>query len=205
MNELVIIDNIETKLKAKREPVVFPLSPTHRKELRILRDTNIGNLMQRMRTLKELKKEEYFKKYTKEIQKEMDSKSKICDSLNADWKVRIEKINKILDERKDIEKKTDLKFLDIHNDWSNIAKLEHIQESDRKISFDAEKVTRQVSNEEFEKKYGVKFDAIQKRIDDVNTKYEEAINFGDLEIVKELYYIMKTADSFFENVSKIEV
>ncbi len=204
-NELILVEDIEKRLKAKREPPVFPLTPTHRKELRILKRTNIGNLMDRMRTLKELKREEYLTKYKKEIQKEFDIKKSICDSLNADWKERIDKINKLLDERKILEKKTDLKFLNINNDWSNIAKLEKVQESDRHISFEVDRAIRQISDDEFDKKYGVKFTDIQKKIDDVNTKYEEAINFGDLEIVKELYYIMKSADRFFDKVSNLEI
>ena len=201
----MIIGNIESRLRAKREPTIFPLTPTHRKELRQLKNTNVGNLMDRMRTLKELKREEYLKKYGKDIQKELDSKRDICNSLNADWKKRIDKINKILDERKVIEEKADLKFLDVHNDWSNIAKLEPVEEHDRHISFDVDKTTRKIADDEFEKKFGVNFEEVQKKIDDVTTKYEEAINFGDLEIVKELYYIMKTADSFFEKVSKIKI
>ncbi len=205
MNELSLVDNIEKRLRSKREPTIFPLTPTHRKELRELKKTNIGNIIERMRTLRELKRDEYLKKYKAEIQKELDSKKIICNSLNADWKKRIEKINKILMERKFMESKTDLKFLNVNNDWSNIAKLEPISESDRKISFDADKATKQISDEEFGNKFGIKFDDVQKKIDDINTKYEEAINFGDLEIVKELYYIMKSTDKFFEKVSAIKV
>jgi len=204
-NEIMIVRNIENRIKAKREPTIFPLTPTHRKELRQLRDTNVGNLMDRMRTLKQLKREEYKKKYNKEIIKELDSKRDICNFLNEDWKKRIKKINKILQERKAIEKKTDMKFLETRNSWSDIAKLEPMQKDERFASIRVDFVTNQIADGEFEKKFGFKFDEVQKQITDIDTKYEEAINFGDLEIVKELYYIMKTADSFFEKVSKIEV
>ena len=196
-NELMIIKNIESRLKKKREPSIFPLTPTHRKELRELKETNVGNLLYRLRTLKELKKEEYEKKYKKQILEDLEGKSDTCNILNKDWKDRLKKINQIVSERDLLESKSDLKFLEIDDDSSNIDTFSYINE--------IEVVTKKIANEEFDKKFGDKFNEIQKNIDDVTTKYEEAINFGDLEIVKEIYYIMKTADSFFEKVSKIEV
>lgn len=43
-NELTLYENIEKQLQKPRNVVVFPLTPTHRKELRLLRNTNIGSL-----------------------------------------------------------------------------------------------------------------------------------------------------------------
>ena len=43
MNELVIVDKIEKRLQQKREPTIFPLASNHRKELRALREINVGN------------------------------------------------------------------------------------------------------------------------------------------------------------------
>lgn len=49
-NELVIANKIEKKLRTKRpeKDRVFPLSPTHRKELRQLRDRNISGINLRL-------------------------------------------------------------------------------------------------------------------------------------------------------------
>jgi len=49
------------------------------------------------------------------------------------------------------------------------------------------------------------FKEVRNLIDDMNTKYEEAINFGDLEIVKELYFILKDGDKFLEKLINLEV
>lgn len=204
MNALMLIDNIEKRLRQKREPIVFPLTPTHRKELRQLRDKNIGELSNQLSTIKQLKKEEYIKKYAKDIEKKFNDKQKVCDKLNTDWGIRIGKIVKLLKGRKELEKATDIKFLTLSSDYNNIRTLK-ISDLKRKFSIDKENVSKAIAEENFNKKYGANFSAIQKKIVDIVTKYEEAINFGDLEIVKELYYIMKTSNKLFEKIEKLEV
>ena len=204
-NELILIENVERRLKEAREPPIFPLSPTHRKELRNLRDTNVGNLKERLRTIKQLKKEEYAKKHTGRIAKEINNQQKICDKLNKDWQIRIIKIQQLLQERQEMEESFDITYFTKENDYSDICNLRKIEESKREFRFEKKEVVKRIAEEEFEEKYGDKFKAVQEKIDDIITKYEEAINFGDLEIVKALYYMMKTADKFFEKVNTLEV
>lgn len=204
-NELILVDRIEKKLREVREPPVFPLSPSHRKELRELRNRNIGDLRQRLRTIRDLKQEEYKRKYSSDIKSELENYDKVCKLLNNDWNVRIVKLNKILQERKELEKKYNVDLLKLDHNYNTISQLKEIKEEERKFSFDSESFANNISEKEFNKKYGKSFEMVSKKIDDVHTKYEEAINFGDLEIVKQLYYIMKSAESFFVDVSNLKV
>ena len=204
MNDLVIIDKIEQKLQEPREENTFPLTPTHRKELRKLRNENVGNLQERLKTIKQLKKEEYEKKYSKQIQKELKKKENVCVRLNKDWKMRLSQINDILEARKELEEASNISHISLVCDYASVAKLERIKSS-REYSIQHIKVAKKIANEEFEEKYQKKFEQVQFKIDSVITKYEEAINFGDLNIVKQLYYIMKKADNFFIKIEKLEI
>jgi hypothetical protein len=205
MNELILLNSVEKRLRLKREPPVFPLSPTHRQELRKLRDTNIGNLRERLGTIERLKREEYQKKYVVDIEKELLKHENTAKFLNADWEDRLVKINKILADRKKLEEKTDRSKLSLLHDYGDVNNLEKIKDDPREFRFERKPQVWKVVKEEFDEKYGKKFDAVRKRIDALVTYYEEAINFGDLEIVKELYYTMKGADNFFVDVSNLQV
>lgn len=204
MNEIIILDKIEKKLREKRDVEVFPLTPTHRNELRKLRDTNIGNLKNRLRIIKKLKEEEYVKKYEKEIQQELKKQEKKVMKINEDWKKRVEQIKKIIIERKKLEEKIDVGRYILQEDYDEISRLE-TKEWKRNFDLNINNVAKEISEEEFEEKYGKNFKIVSEKIDDIYTKYEESINFGDLEIVKELYYIMKSADGLFTKIEKLQV
>ena len=204
MNDLIIIDKIEKKLQEKREPPIFPLASNHRKELRKLRDDNVGNLRERLRTIETLKKEEYEKKYAKQIEKELERYEGISKKLNFDWCERLKKINKIVSERKELEEKSHINKLSINNGYDEISELKKVK-SKREFSLDRKRKALEIAREEFDKKYGDKFNDVEKRINVIVTHYEEAINFGDLEIVKKIYYMMKKSDEFFTKVSDLKV
>lgn len=204
MNDLIVVDKIEKKLMEKREPTIFPLTPTHRKELRHLRDRNVGDMRDRLSTIRSLKLEEYKKKYFKEIEKELEKYEGLSKNLNDDWKIRMLKINEIIKERKQFEEKFKVDKLKLYIEYDSISKLEVIKSS-RDFSLDRESKSLEIIREEFNEKYGKSFDAVGEKIDVLVTHYEEAINFGDLEIVKKLYYMMKNADNFFKKISELKI
>ena len=203
-NDLIVVDRIEKKLQERREPTIFPLTPTHRKELRNLRDRNIGDMRFRLNTIKDLKLEEYKQKYAKQIEKELEKYEGLSETLNNDWKIRLSKINKILEERKQFEEKIKIDNLKLYIEYDNISKLEVIKCS-REFSLDRENKSFEIIKKEFTEKYGKSFEAVGEKINVIVTHYEEAINFGDLEIVKKLYYMMKNADDFFEKISNLKI
>jgi len=205
-NELMVMNDVEKRLKAKNKITVFPLTPTHRKELRDLRKRNLGNLNEQLRIIRKLKEEEYFNKYKQEILKENANQISICVKLNDDWNVRLIKINKIITERKSLEVKYDhiIKNVKIKNDYGDISCLKEIT-SKRWYSVNELDFSKDIAKKEFEEKYGTAFKNVQEKINDLSTKYEEAINFGDLEIVKELYYYMKSADGLFKQISELKM
>lgn len=199
-----VIQVIDRKLQSPRSEVVFPIGVAHRKELRELRDEQIGNLKARVAAIKSLKLGEYTTKYAKEIEKELQVKKKICDKLNEDWVERVSKIKNVVEERKRLEEKADLNLLSCDSSYGYGELSFRDREACRewKISIGA---VGKIALKEFEEEYKVAFDAVEAQLADLDSKYEEAINFGDLELVKELYYCLKSADKFLEKISKIEV
>lgn len=205
MNELILIDKIEKKLQEKREPIIFPLTPSHRKELRQLRDKNIGNLRNRLNIIKKLKCEEYQKKYFSKIQKELKKYDEIVEKLNNNWNIIINNIDNILKERKKYEDKLGTLYLDLKSDWNDLSNLKDLKGVKRIFSLDKNKKSLEIAKDEFNKKYGSKFLMVEKEIEKIIISYEEAINFGDLEIVKRLYYMMKNADKLFIKIDGLKV
>lgn len=205
MNELILADKIDKKLQERREPVIFPLAHNHRKELRKLRDENIGNLRDRLNTIKRLKEEEYIKKHKDEIEEGLVGYEKKCVILNKDWDKRASTINKIIKERKKLEKKYNIPNATINHDYGNICNLNISEKQNRTFKFNRDNAINGIAKKQFEDKFGKPFEMVGKKIDDIHTKYEEAINFGDLEIVKQLYYLMKKAEGFFDKIDMLEV
>ncbi len=204
----MLVDKIEKRLKERREPEIFPLTPTHRKELRQLKNRNLGELKERVRTIKRLKQEEYIKIYSKQIKIAVEKHEKYILSLNGDWQERIKNIQVILDRRKEIEDKAEKKLgemlPDLQRDYSDVAKLS-LGDTQREYKQNFEKISEKIANSQFQEKYSKLFEKIGEQITDLETKYEEAINFGDLEIVKELYYLMKGSDMFFEKIDNLKI
>ena len=206
--QLAIVGKIETQLRKKREQTVFPLTPTHRKELRVLRDENIGSLRTQIRFIKTEKKEEFKEKFRKQIEKEADKVRKVCEELNKDWEEKIGQIEKIIQERKTLEEENQNQFLTMTRGYevSTLFSTKNIKENYyRRYTFDLKKAVDTASDTAFEERYGEPFKELDEKIKQINTAYEEAINFGDLEIVKELYYQMKDAEQFLEKIRKMKV
>lgn len=205
-NQLITLEKIQKNLEIKGKNNVFPLTPTHRKELRQLRDANIGNLNERVRAIKKIKKEEYRKKYEKELIQKIEKEKSKMDILNEDWEFVIERIRKIIEKRIELEKDNYVEGWEVEHDYGDISTLKMTTKlAERKITINPEKISRIILEKQFNEKYNSAFDEITKRIDDIYTKYEEAINFGDLEIVKELYYLMKKSDSMFIKIADLKI
>lgn len=208
MNEMVLVKDVERRLQRPQDVKVFPLTPTHRKELRELRNQNIGELRQRLRTIKDLKKEEYIKKYHKEIGKELKKYQTIAKKLNTDWKKTISQIKFLIEQRKKYEEtfKDSIPMLSRNSDYGSISNLDVLNKDwKREFTINMQELSKRIATQEFEAKFGESFQKSQDMIDKLYTMYEEAINFGDLEIVKEIYYKLKDADKFFEKVGDITI
>lgn len=206
-NALVLINKIEKKLRTEKKPEIFPLTATHRKELRQLRNKNVGNLLEQINSVRKMKKEEFIKKYRVQINKELDVYRKQASLLNNNWKSFMDKLIKMLNDRIEMEKDIDYQFLDKSTGYGNISYLnvKEISKETKRIFSVTPRIVERITEKEFEKKYGSAFKIARDKIDKLEELYEEAINFGDLEVVKELYYNMKDADVFIEKISKITI
>lgn len=205
VNDLMIVGKIDKQLREKRpeKDNVFPLSPTHRKELRKLRDSNISGLKERLYNIMKVKKEEFFTKYRDKIENEADKVNPKIDKLNKKFNDMINDLRKSTRELVALEEELGMDNIAVDRDWNDICALEdkHYKREYKKDT----KLIKKTLEDMFEKQFGEKFSEVQKKIDKMLEQYEEAINFGDLEIVKELYYQLKDADGFLDSVSKLEV
>ncbi len=204
-NELTVIQKIEKKLKADsfRDKGVFPLASNHRKELRELRANFVGDVTTRLSILKDEKLEEFRKKNSKEIKKEILTLNDKCSTLNDNWNDCIDKIRVVLDERKTFEENILIEGIDFECDYNDLSKLK-ITETKR-LAYVNDKRFDVISKDMFDTKYGYAFNEVNKLLQDIKTKYEEAINFGDLGIVKELYYTLKDSDTLFKKIESLKI
>lgn len=62
-----------------------------------------------------------------------------------------------------------------------------------------------LAESEFHEKYNESFTKVREEIDAAERAYEEAINFGDLQMVKDIYFMLKSGEKFIDKVSKIKV
>ncbi len=207
-NEIMNINFIDKQLKVKNPINVFPLTPTHRKELRDLRNKNIGDLRNTLSNIRTLKLNEYKEKYSDDILKEFQLKKEICNTLNSNWAELIKDIQLILDKRKLFETSFIEKLEDnysLSKGYHGLSELKLPSDINREFYIDETHVSNLIAKEEFNTQYGEAFDKVKEKIEDIHTKYEEAINFGNLELVKQLYYIMKDSEGLFTKINALKI
>jgi hypothetical protein len=204
-NDLMIVGKIEKRLRTPRikEENVFPLSPTHRKELRALRDKNISGVKSRLQDIQRMKKDEFFNKYREKIEEKANVINPQVKKLNEKFEELKTEVNNRIEEIKKLENESNMDNISVDSDYSDIARLKTLK-STRVYSKDSKAIEKALKNM-FEERFGERFKTVQQKIDKMLEQYEEAINFGDLEIVKELYYSLKDADGFLDEVAKIKV
>jgi hypothetical protein len=207
--ELTLYNKIESQLQERRPTTVFPLTATHRKELRELRDRNVGNLRTKLSFIKSEKRDCYTKQYIADIEKEVGKKMSYVESVNASFVDMINKIKFLVETQKAVEERAleSIGSCSTDNGYDEIEQLnvDAISNNYRRLRVDVSAQSKAIASSEFDKNYGTLFQEAGEKIDKLNEMYEEAINFGDLEQVKEIYYMFKNADSFLDNVSKLEI
>lgn len=203
-NELTLYNNINKQLQERRKENIFPLSATHRKELRELKKKNIGNLYERMRSIKEIKLNEFKALNKSKIDNKIKNYEAIVLNLNSDWLEIQNKIILILKARKEYESSFDLTQLELNTDYESFANLNY-ENSRREYNINKNKLFDDISRKLFDEIYMEAFKNCSSMIDKIESQYEEAINFGDLEIVKKLYYIMKSSEDLFDKIKNLNV
>ena len=205
-NDLTLIENINKQLRKPREEKdnIFPLSATHRKELRELKKTNISSITSRLSYIRKIKTDEFMKKYDKIFETELKKHDHIIQKLNnlvADMYVSIEKHFAII---KEAEKECNREFIQISSGYGSIGCL-NIEKEDRRRYSISKNAMQNMIRDRFDEAFGKRFGKVQEIINTLSTQYEEAINFGDLELVKKLYYQLKDADTFLTSISEMKV
>ncbi len=199
-----VLTGIKKEIAKPRAESVFPLTPTHRKELRALRNSVIGDLNSRVGTIKKLKLAEYEKKYSEQILSEQKNEHLVSEKLNEKFTAMLEKINSLIAKQKDFQDKQNVSLLSCDSGYGDISSLNQVT-SRRRYYFNEMEKAKQLSKVYFDEQYGKAFEDSRKKIEELNVLYEEAVNFGDLEMVKNLYYTMKGADKFLEKISNLKV
>lgn len=203
-NELIVIGKIDKALQQNKGNV-FPLAALHRKELRELKSRHLGDLRLQINSIKTMKRDEYEKKYQKQILKELAVHKQTAELLNKESVELFDSIKSLLDARKAREEEFDTLYLTLCTSYGDISNLKLHNELRREFILDEEKVIKQIADIEFNEKYGDAFKKVRDEIDAAERAYEEAINFGDLQIVKDIYYMLKSGEKFLEKISKIKV
>lgn len=204
-NELIIID-VDKSLKIKRNEIVFPLTATHRKELREFKNRNIGNLKSQINTIRKMKLTEYKEKYWKELKIIIDDKKEKIEELNKDFEKRILLIRNIINQRIEIENENSELIKLCYIDYTyDIADLENVKKDIKRVLSIEDSKIASLLEEEFKNKYNESFIIVQKKIDKLEELYEEAINFGCLEQVKRIYYVLKDTEQFVNNINNLKI
>lgn len=208
---LALIEKVDKKLQLS-EGNVFPLSPTHRKELRQLKERNIGSLKTQVSVIKSQKRDEFVEKYSKDILKEISKEQKSVDILNNNSQLFAEKITTLALEFEEFEKQHLTENIDVDknyefNDMLRCMKkcTTHKNDYGAPIYSVDSRASKKIAEKEFEDKFKIPFEQTNEKISKLEEQYEEAINFGDLQVVKAIYYEFKNAEQFLEKIKNLKI
>lgn len=208
-NEIEVIQKLENKIQTAKESNLFPLAQAHRKELRELRDAHIGNLKKRVAVIKDAKKQEYLKKY------EQDGKDKRAElvietqELNAEAEQKLLELKEIYDRMKAKEEELE----EIYGSCASIRSDVYGLEDSLSFKHRALNLILEVNNNfnkrylerKFNDQYNEVFKAATDELDRYDKVFEEALVFGDLETVRDIYYTLTKADDFLQKLSEVEI
>jgi hypothetical protein len=208
----------ELIIKSNKDLNVFPLSPTHRKELKQLKDNNIADLRKRFYTIKRLKSEEFKEKHTNKIKEIVEKNLKVCEELNKNYYDFLNSLYSLSKHYKDLEKENIGEFIRRQNlynsdflDLSNSTKEEFIKhfsnknDKNKQIYYVNESYINTFIEKEFKRKFNKKFDNFLKYIDELEEKFKESVVFGDLLTCKDIYFKMKECDKKLDELNDLEV
>lgn len=211
MNELVVMEKLkkfEKQILAKRDKEPYPIQSTLREELNSLKKSEIGNLRKQIMVLRQTKYDQYCELHQKKVEQEEKRSQETIEKINSDYQNMLKQFEKqTLDFFKATNKKlqgisfddnkrykvNDLKLISTHMDYRY------------SVNFSKDKFNKTVMKEDFDKKYGQAFQKTFEKIDFLEQKFNEAVVFGDIQIVKEIYYTLKQADQFLKKLEAIKL
>jgi len=220
-NELIVLekaDKWKTTMLAKRDEKIYPIPQQLRKELDILKSAQIGNLTSQLKFIRSEKYKEFCDANQDKIEQEREKTQKTialietgAAKLIADMQAMARKFQateeKLLEGREEFIKK------DKGYHWKEVMENLGVEDEndadDEKLSctyqFSEEKFKDTALKEEFKRKFGIGFEEAQKAITTLEEKFKEALLFGDIELVKDIYFTMKRADEFLSKVQQMKV
>jgi hypothetical protein len=199
-----LIEKAEKNTAVRKYPMVYPISNDLRKELKKQKDKEIGDIRTQIKTLRDLKFQEFKSKASTfgkidAILKPVEKRAKMLNKAFIELK---EKAKELMKEQKDLEK--DTKYIHIDSAYCDLSQLRVDKESRRVYAVDGDAFD-EIAEEMFDKEYKNAFEETYKVLDDISTKFDEAVLFADLEAVKTLYFQMKESKKLFEKIEKMEV
>jgi hypothetical protein len=209
MNELTVIeklDKFERSVVAKRETPLFPIPAALRKELNELKKKEFGNLLDQIRALHDTKSQEYCKLYAKSAHKEAMRAKAELDGWNKRWITATINLGDTFKELR--EQKDNFKFpINEENDYDSrtLLALSAAKPTKFVLKLKEQTFTEWHLKKEFEVKYGAGFEEAKTKIRTLEEKFNEALVFADLELVKEIYYTIKKADVFLKRLSELRL
>ncbi len=203
-HDLIVIDR---QLRSRKHNS-FPLTPTHRKELRQIISKNIGDLRIKIDLISHEKYLEFIAKNEVKFDKIKTEQQKKVDFLMTEFNKMRDKVAKEIENFIVIESETNYIKDIIRTDigYSDISRLniKSIEVSYRKYAISDDKFNNYTESK-FKEVFKDKTQKIYNMIDLYSTKYEEAIVFGDLLLVKDIYYHLKQLETDIEKLRKVKV
>lgn len=197
------IENTSQEIALPRPSVNTILTPTHRKELRDLRRRNVSDLQTKIFFIRSQKKDEYIKANQKQIEEELEIQNRAAAKINLSFNKMARQIQILVQKQKlaeDIVLKSNPK-LAIQSGYGDIGQLSMNNLPTREVIIkNIPDQAKRIAEDEFKTNFGKAFSEIEENIEKLDQTYEEAINFGDLELVKSTYFQYKNAEAFLEKI-----
>jgi hypothetical protein len=206
------VDKWKKWMQKRSEKRKYPIPTSLRKELMELKNAHMGNLNSQLKFLKKEKYKEYCEANQDKIETMRTQTSKVIKNLNEEWEYLLESMLVSYEEyRKSLEEIYDGKemFIQVRKgyDWNKVEEyLKNPKSKDNcRFDFDEHKFRDEVLKKDFEDRYGAGFKEAQQNINILEEKFQEAIVFGDIDLVKEIYFTLKDADQFLDRVANTKV
>jgi len=191
-----IIKHSENKVSTKGN--LFPISATHRKELRELAQTNIGTLKRKISIIRTKKKEEYVINNIKNVSdlsikiEPLQKKAKLVQKLLSEINKEILKIG------------TDK--LSVNNTYIFGYYITNTEFISKLIEIKIRPNYKVVYLEkEFDERFKDSFTKVLDELNNLEQQFEESLLFNDLHKVKFIYDEIKKADKFLKFIEHQEM
>ena len=191
-NEIIVRKDVEDRLrKFRTDHKKSPIPQNLRDKLVELKGKTIGNLRKQVKTIKDLKRAEFEKNNSDIINTELVKKMQPAHEF-------VIEMQKLVDKIKELENEKPVGVERNSYTYDQLNRMFTISNSSK----------RELKNEIIKSlfaKWTEKFDGVAAKLQEYEDLYEEVVLFGDVELVKEVYYKLKKAERLVNSLETLKV